>query len=36
MVVKYNQGNLLKIGQVRKRTCYLLKFTEVVRIDANG
>ena len=35
MDVKDDQGNLLRIGQVRKLTCYLLKCTEVVRIDSN-
>ena len=36
MVVIDNQVNLLSIGQVRKRTCYLLQCIEVIRIDVNG
>ena len=35
MVVKDDQVNLLRIGKVRKRTCYLLQCIEVVRFDAN-
>ena len=36
LAVKDGQENLLSIGKVRKRKCYLLQCIEVVRIDANG
>ena len=36
MAVKDNQGNLLRIGQVREITCYLIQCTEVVCVDENG
>ena len=36
MAVKDNQGNILRVGQVRKLTCYLVQCTEVVQIYMNG